>query len=255
MAGRQPCEDSAAATACRSTDTSSLVANLASWLSLSLARSKKRPFAHSAALGRERAARRRATIRSTAVAAASRSSIRAVHRASGGGRPAGGADAARRRLGRGAGRRCTCARPAALDGTGSGPPSPCPVPAVPRVASDLGEGGRGASRSTCGRARCCARHAALLRARRRAPGARSGLERGHRGGRRRRARRPDHPLLRHPGRARHARGQVSPARRGAVAGQRLRRRVRRHPCRGLDRRGPARSWPTRRRSRVRRWRE
>lgn len=74
-------EDSAAATACRSTDTSSLVANLASWLSLSLARSKKRPFVHSAALGRERAARRRAAIRSTAVAAASRSSIRAVHRA------------------------------------------------------------------------------------------------------------------------------------------------------------------------------
>ena len=59
------------------------MANIASWLSLSLARSKKRPFVHSAALGRERAARRRATIRSTAVAAASRSSIRAVHRASG----------------------------------------------------------------------------------------------------------------------------------------------------------------------------
>ena len=68
--------------ACRSTGTSSLVANLASWLSLSLARSKKRPFVHSAALGWERAARRRAAIRSTAVAAASRSSIRAVHRAS-----------------------------------------------------------------------------------------------------------------------------------------------------------------------------
>ena len=66
----------------KSTDTNSLESNLANWLSFSLARSKKRPFVHSAALGRETAARRRAAIRSTAVVAASRSSIRAVHRAS-----------------------------------------------------------------------------------------------------------------------------------------------------------------------------
>src|SRR6266853_1590421 len=58
---------SAEAMACRSNDTSSLVANFASWFSLSLARSKKRPFVHSAALGRGTAARRRAAIRSTAV--------------------------------------------------------------------------------------------------------------------------------------------------------------------------------------------
>src|SRR5260221_14003974 len=68
----------AEAMACRSNDTSSLVANFASWFSLSLARLKKRPFVHSAALGRGTAARRRAAIRSTAVVAAPRSSIRAV---------------------------------------------------------------------------------------------------------------------------------------------------------------------------------
>src|SRR5260370_13267571 len=70
---------SAEATACRSNDTSSLVANFASWFSLSLARLKKRPFVHSAALGRGTAARRRAAIRSTAVAAAPPSAVRAVH--------------------------------------------------------------------------------------------------------------------------------------------------------------------------------
>src|SRR5438876_10918400 len=48
-----PSSVSAEAMACRSNDTSSLVANLVSWLSLSLARSKKRPFVHSAASGRE----------------------------------------------------------------------------------------------------------------------------------------------------------------------------------------------------------
>src|SRR5258708_31972285 len=70
---------SAEAIACRSNDTSSLVANFASWFSLSLARSKKRPFVHSAALGRGTAARRRAAIRSTAVAAAPPAAIKAVH--------------------------------------------------------------------------------------------------------------------------------------------------------------------------------
>src|SRR5580704_5853543 len=49
---------SAEAMACRSNDTSSLVANLVSWLSLSVARSKKRPFVHSVALGRATDARR-----------------------------------------------------------------------------------------------------------------------------------------------------------------------------------------------------
>src|SRR5258707_4399358 len=68
----------AEATACRSNDTSSLVANFASWFSLSLARSKKRPFVHSAALRRGAAARRRAAIRSTAVVAAAPASIQTV---------------------------------------------------------------------------------------------------------------------------------------------------------------------------------
>ena len=91
-----------------------------------------------------------------------------------------------------------------------------------------------------GRRDAVSRDAALLRARRRAPGARAGLERGHRGRRRRRAGRPDHPLLRHPGRARHARRRRPAPRGGRLAGQRLRRRVRRHAGGGLDRRGPAR---------------
>ena len=55
-----------------------------------------------------------------------------------------------------------------------------------------------------------------------------------------RAGRPDHPLLRHPGRPRHARGRRAAPRRGALARQRLRRRVRRHLGRGLDRRRSSR---------------
>jgi hypothetical protein len=57
---------------CKSTDTNSLEANLANWLSFSLARSKKRPFVHSAGLGWQTDARRRAVIRSIAVVAAQR---------------------------------------------------------------------------------------------------------------------------------------------------------------------------------------
>lgn len=79
---RHQCEDSAAAMACRSTNTSSLVLNFASWLSFPFARSKKRPFTHSTAFGWETAARRRAAIRSIIVAAEPGSAISASHRAS-----------------------------------------------------------------------------------------------------------------------------------------------------------------------------
>src|SRR5450755_3032370 len=78
----QQSEDRAAAMDCKSTDTNSLDANLANWLSLSPARSKKRPFVHSAGLGWQTDARRRAAIRSIAVVAAQGLAIKAVHRAS-----------------------------------------------------------------------------------------------------------------------------------------------------------------------------
>ena len=57
----------------------------------------------------------------------------------------------------------------------------------------------------------------------------------------RRARRPDHPLLRHPRRAGLARGLRPHPRGGPLAGQRLRRRLRRHPGGGVDGRGIARA--------------
>src|ERR1700686_3660265 len=70
------------ATACKSNGTNSLVANLDSWFNLSVARSKKWPFVHAAAVVRDTPARRRAAIRSTGEVAAPWSPIRTVHRAS-----------------------------------------------------------------------------------------------------------------------------------------------------------------------------
>src|SRR5260370_6276331 len=79
---RQHCEDRASAIACTSKGTNSFVPNFPSWLSLSLTRSKKRPFVHFAALGWKTEARRRATIRSTTLTATPRLAIRIAHRAS-----------------------------------------------------------------------------------------------------------------------------------------------------------------------------
>ena len=78
----QQSDDRAAAMDCKSTDTNSLESNLANRRSFSLARSKKRPFVHSAALGWQTDARRRAAIRSIAVVAAQGLAIKAVHRPS-----------------------------------------------------------------------------------------------------------------------------------------------------------------------------
>jgi hypothetical protein len=68
--------------ACKSIDTSSLLSNLANWLSFASRRSKKRPFTQAAAFGWETAVRRRAAIRSMVVAAEWRSATRAMQDAS-----------------------------------------------------------------------------------------------------------------------------------------------------------------------------
>ena len=123
--------------------------------------------------------------------------------------PAGVARPARRRVGRGAGGpRTRCAAEPGAGRARAGPRSRCPAPGSASVELDLDDGDAGPRRGRrVGRRDPVSGDAALLRARRGAPGARAGVERGHRGRRRRRARRPDHPLLRHPRRARHARGR------------------------------------------------
>ena len=105
---------------------------------------------------------------------------------------------------------------------------PARRPARPRHRLGRGLGRRGPP----------SRHPALLRPRCRPSGARTGLVRGDRGRRRRRPARPHHPVLRHSGRARDAPGRGHTPRGRPLAGQRIRRRVRRHRGRGLDRRGP-----------------